>query len=78
MVTPVPVTAYALTLTVDGNERSARSVLAMTTPDLRGESPLHTRRLDKYLTALNGEHIQGQLISERDRPTLSTLVTLMI
>lgn len=55
MVIPVPVTAYALTLAVDGNERSARSVRAMTTPDLRDESPLHTRRLYKYLTALNGE-----------------------
>ncbi|MGW7547122.1 hypothetical protein ACWGKQ_39380 [Streptomyces sp. NPDC054770] len=37
----------------------------MTTPDLRDESPLHTRRPCKYLTALNGVHIQGQLVSER-------------
>ncbi|MFF0201950.1 hypothetical protein [Streptomyces sp. NPDC005017] len=65
MVTPVPVTAYALTLAVDGKERPARSVLAMTTPDLRDESPLHTRRLYKYLTGLNGERIRGQLVSER-------------
>lgn len=65
MVTPAPVTAYALKSAGVGNERSARFVLAMITPDLRDESPLHTRRLYKYLTALNGEHIQGQLVSER-------------
>ncbi|MGW4025652.1 hypothetical protein [Streptomyces sp. NPDC005009] len=59
MVTPVPVTTYALTLAVYGNERSTHSVLAVTAPDLRDESPLCTRCLYKYLTAPNGEHIHG-------------------
>lgn len=73
MVTPVPVSAYAPTLAVDCNERSLRSVLAMTAPDLRDESPLHTRRLYKRLTALNGERSRVSWYP-RGWPTLPTLV----
>ncbi|MFK8844908.1 tyrosine-type recombinase/integrase [Streptomyces sp. Ac-502] len=47
--------AYALTLTADGEEHSARSSLAKLTGDPRDDWPPHAKRLYAYLAGIYGE-----------------------